>query len=144
MLATTLAWHVHNETMVITERTLWSASPHLPSTLDLETIGGSSTKSAVLEQYVHEQDILDVSKKMDRWNPSGFYNFFGSFTFKNDVGTALALAGIFREEVNSIKNANGLQVYIVYNPVTVEAMTQMSKRGGNTLGMKLEDGPLIS
>ena len=144
MLATTLAWHVRNETMVITERTLWSASPHIPSALDSKTIEYSSREFPVLEQSVYRQDILDISMKMDRWNPPGFYNFFGSFTFKNDIDTALALAAIFREEVDSIKDASGLQVYIVYNPLTVEAITQMSKRGGNALGIKVEDGPLIS
>ena len=144
MLATTFAWHVPNETMIVTERTLWSKSPHLPIALDLETTGLSPKQSPYLEQHVYERDILDISMKMDRWNPAGFYNFFGSFTFRNDVDTALALADIFREEVHSIKNAGGLQVYIVYNPVTVEAVAQMSKRGGNALGMKPGDGPLIS
>ena len=81
---------------------------------------------------------------MDRWSPAGFYNFFGSFTFRIDVGPSLALASIFREEIFSIQGAQGLQVYIVFNPVTVQSISKMSKRGGNALAMKPEDGPLIS
>ena len=143
MLATTLAWNPRNKTMIITERTLWSEMPDLPKALASGTVGEPTEESQVLEQVINQRDILDISMKMDRWNPAGFYNFFGSFTFKNDVETSLAVAQIFKEEVVSIKSAEGLQVYIVYNPLTVGTILAMSKRGGNALGLKAEDGPLI-
>ena len=143
MLATTLAWDPRNETMIITERTLWSEAPDLPRALASDKAQALMGESQVLDEVVNQRDILDISMKMDRWNPVGFYNFFGSFTFKNDVQTSLAVADIFGEEVASIKSAKGLQVYIVYNPLTVETMSKMSQRGGNALGLTVDGGPLI-
>ena len=143
MLATTVAWDPRNETMIITERTLWSEAPDLPRALASDTAKASTGESQVLDQVVNHREILDISMKMDRWNPEGFYNFFGSFTFKNDAQTSIAVADIFREEVASIKSARGLQVYIVYNPLTVETISKMSQRGGNALGLTVDGGPLI-
>lgn len=99
-------------------------------------------RSSVLQTNTYRRSILAISQKMDGMNPGGFYNFFGSVTVKSNSKISLALAEIFQDEVQSVKDEPDIQVYIVYNPLTRNALHQMKKRGGNALGLVEEDGPL--
>ena len=146
MVATTLGWHVQTNQFVITERLIGSEKPALPRTLPVP----SSTQLKrivephVLDERVYKDTTLAMSEKMDRMNAAGFFNYFGSVTVKNSVRVFMAIADTFREEVSSIKDALGLQIYIVYNPLTVSTIQKMSRRGGNALGIRPGDGPLTS
>ena len=121
-----------------------SELPDLPGRLLYPGSELTGKLSMPCETYLYQRSILHVSQKMDYMNLPCFHNYFGSVTVKNHAKIHLALAGIFCEEVVSIQRAAGLQVYIVYNPLTVETLQKMQTRGGNALGIKLEDGPLTS
>jgi hypothetical protein len=100
--------------------------------------------SAFLEGYSDKRTTLAMSQKMDSMNREGFYNYFGSSTVKNNVEVFMAVAAIFQEEVAKIADVAGLQVYIVYNPLTVPTIEKMQRHGGNALGLEPSDGPLSS
>ena len=147
MIATTLGWHVPSAQFAITERTITSEEPNLPQTLPIPAsmqhhIEGNF--SHVLQEHVYLDKALALSQKMGRMNAPGFFNYFGSITVKNSVKVLMVIADIFKEEVDKINKTAGLQVYIVYNPLTIPTIEKMRRRGGNALGLHPGDGPLIS
>lgn len=83
-----------------------------------------------------------MAQKMDGMNAEGFFNFFGRVTVRSGANVSMALATIFQEEVEVIKREPNIQVYIVYNPLTRNALSKMKKRGGDALGLAEEHGPL--
>ena len=143
MVATTLGWSPHLQEFVISERLVSTKPPYLPQTLHIRN-AGVDARTAVVEESIYVKTTLEMAQKMDRMNAEGFYNYFGSITVRSQTEINMKIANIFFEEVERIKHAPGLQIYIVYNPVTVPAMKQMRKRGGNPLGLDPSDGPLTS
>jgi hypothetical protein len=141
-IATTLQWHVPTERFVISERMVASERPDLPSTIPRLTPSGNIEDSRVLQTLAYQRTTLAMAQKMDNMNEDGYYNFFGTTTVRSNAAASMALADVFMQEVESIKREPGLQIYIVYNPVTHNALRQMKQRGGNALGMEEEDGPL--
>lgn len=77
-------------------------------------------------------------------NPEGFFNYFGSLSLQSNALLNQLIANIFFDEVEHIKDATGLHIYIVYNPITLSTMQQMKRRGGNALGLSASTGPLTS
>ena len=142
-IATTLGWHVPAQNFVISERMVASQRPELPERIFRKMTSGSFEASPVLQTNVYERSILAMAQKMDGMNKSGFFNFFGSITINNSAQLCEALARIFQEEVELIKHTDGLHVYIVYNPLTLNAMQHMGNRGGNALGLLEQRSPLL-
>lgn len=143
-IAVTLQWHVPTEQFVITERMVASKLPQLPESLDEVSASGSLQSYPVLQTDAYQRSVLGMAQKMDGMNEFGFYNFFGSLTISNNASLFEVLAKTFKAEVEAIKDAEGLQVYIVYNPLTSSALGKMRKHRGNALGLLPEEGPLIS
>ncbi len=143
MVATTLGWANHLDEFVITERLVGSRLPELPRTLPMRNALRRPFKAA-LDEHIYRLPTLEMARKMGKMNAEGFFNYFGSISFHSDATLSLLIANIFVDEVESIKNATGVQVYIVYNPVTLSAMGHMKKRGGNALGLDADGGPLTS
>lgn len=143
-IATTYQWHVETGSYVISERMVASALPKLLDSAPRKLSNGSTIDSPVLQTAYYQRSILEMAQKMDGMNEAGYYNYFGSVTVHSKAEVSLALAQIFREEAQAIKGAEGLHVFIVYNPLTLETLMHMQKRGGNALGLAPEDGPLTS
>lgn len=143
MVATTLGWSPMLDEFVISERLVAKKLPDLPKYMSIRN-SRSLLGVAPLEQYRYAKTSLDMSQKMDRMNRQGYYNYFGSMTFQSGTEINVKIANIFFDQVQLIKDVPGLQIYIVYNPVTEPAMTQMKKRLGNALGLNPDDGPLTS
>jgi hypothetical protein len=141
-IATTLQWHVLTQRFVISERMVASELPELPESLTRVDEDGKREESPVLQTNTYQRSILAMAQKMDGMNAEGFFNFFGSVTVRSNANVSMALAEIFQDEVDAIKEEPDLQVYIVYNPLTRNALRQMKQRGGNALGLTEEDGPL--
>lgn len=143
MVATTLGWSPMLDEFVISERLVATKLPNLPKYMSIRN-SRSKLGVAPVEEYAYAKTSLEMSQKMDRMNRQGYYNYFGSMTFQSGTGINVKIATIFFDQVQLIKDAPGLQIYIVYNPVTEPAMMQMKKRQGNALGLNPDDGPLTS
>ena len=143
-LATTLGWNPYWKDFVISERIVASELPDLPGSLKFPGDLFSNRVSGPLSTYVYQRSTLEMTQKMDYMNPPGFYNYFGSVTVKNNAKAHLALADEFFNEITKISHVSDLQAFIVYNPLTKEALEHMRKRGGNALGINVQDGPLTS
>ena len=98
----------------------------------------------VFDERIYTAKALVMSQNMDRTNAAGFFNYFESVTVKNNAKLFMTIAAIFQDEVQSIKGVAGLQVYIVYNPLTVSTSEKMERHGGNALGIRPKDGLLNS
>ncbi|KAK5124733.1 hypothetical protein LTR85_001446 [Meristemomyces frigidus] len=135
MIATTIAWHPSSARFVISERYVADAGVRETSST------GSTPKPE--QRFGYYKSTLDMAEKMDRMNPIGFYNLFGSITVRNDAAAFVDVADIFQEIMYSATAAEDIQMYTVFNPLTVPAIKAMQKRGGNVLGLKPQDGPLM-
>jgi hypothetical protein len=140
----TLAWHVPTQEFVVSERTVASGVPNLWSSLSFPGAELSGKSSRALKTLTYQRSTFEMARKMDEMNPPGFYNYFGSITVKNDARAFLSLASVFFEELLYIQKSDGLRVNIVYNPLTIETIRRMHTRGGNALGIDVEDGFLMS
>ena len=67
---------------------------------------------------------------------------FWTYTFKNNAAFIAQSAQIFTQEIEKIKDANGINPSIAYQPITTEMMAQFSKNGGNPLGLAGGQTPL--
>lgn len=143
-IAVTLGWHIPTQNFVISERMVASRLPFLSAALPFPDKTEHEDFSPALATTSQQRTILEMSQKMDKLNQGGFYNYFGSITVKNNATVHLAITDIFREEVPTISNITNLQVYIVYNPLTLETIGKMRKRGGNALGIEAGNGALTS
>ncbi|KAI9752324.1 MAG: hypothetical protein M4579_005667 [Chaenotheca gracillima] len=142
MIATTLGWSVPMRKFVLSERMVALQRPDLPQSLPASSSNAASVSSRVLQEHIYQMRTLEMSQKMDRMNKDGYYNFFGSMTVKSNAEVNAEIAAVFCDEVGAIANASGLQIYIVYNPLSVSTVQQMQRRGGNALGLVDRDGPL--
>jgi hypothetical protein len=142
-ISTTFAWHVPTESFVISERMVASQLPELPSSIPHVNEDGILEESPVLQTNFYERSISAMAQKMSAMNKAGFFNFFGSVTVRNDAQLYESMAIIFQEEVKIIQRTEDLQVNIVYNPLTLNTLRQMKKRGGNALGLSDSPEPLL-
>jgi hypothetical protein len=51
---------------------------------------------------------------------------------------------IFIQEVHSVSNVTGLAPAFAFQPLSLNIIENMSKNGGNVLGLSTDDGPLTS
>ena len=123
-----------------------SEMPKLPRTFPVSVSAQQSGRlvTHVLEEHIYRDRALAISQNTDRMNAGLFFNYFGSVTVKNNVGPFMAIADIFKDKFEDIKDAAGLQVYIVYNPLTVLTIDKRHRYGGNALGIYSYDRPLTS
>lgn len=134
--AITLEWNSPTGAFVITERRVQSR--------DLGDDVTDATDELALHTSSYRKSVLEMSQKMSTANPAGKFNFFGSVTVANDPTLFVLLSEIFEEEVLGILDARGVQAFVVYNPLHQATIQKMQVRGGNALGIEVEDGPLMS
>ena len=83
-----------------------------------------------------------MAQKMSAMNEPGLFNLFGSVTVRSNAEAPMAVAKVFQDEVEWVNNVEGLQINIMFNPLTRNALRHMQKHGGNALGLSIDDGPL--
>ncbi|ETS78822.1 hypothetical protein PFICI_08675 [Pestalotiopsis fici W106-1] len=143
MIATNLAWSPWRKEFVLSDRIV-SLSENVMETMQMDTNAYDPCLDTPLpaEEHLYRRTTFEMAQVMDIVNEDGFFNFFGSMTVKSGVEINLIVADIFQEEASKITNIPGIQVYIVYNPLTTPTIKKMTRRGGNTLRIQETDGPL--
>ncbi|TGO63319.1 hypothetical protein BOTNAR_0102g00210 [Botryotinia narcissicola] len=63
-------------------------------------------------------------------------------TFKNNATLFKKIHEIFVEEANLIVDVPGIMPFMALQPLSLNIIVQMQKRGGNILGLETEEGPL--
>lgn len=85
----------------------------------------------------------DITEQISSLSPYGGRNIYGTFTFRPSIELHEKILEIFQEEFNKIKHIEEMQPNVVMHPFSRQTISQMSKHGGNALGLKEEDGPLV-
>lgn len=135
MIAITIAWHQYSSQFVISERYIADSEKTYTSTVYRE--------SKPEHQSGYWKSTLAMAEKMDRMNPDGYFNLFGSMTVHNDAKVFVKIADVFRETMSDATTADDIEFNTVFNPLTGPAIAKMQKRGGNALGIFPDDGPLV-
>ncbi|KAE9369157.1 FAD-binding domain-containing protein, partial [Stipitochalara longipes BDJ] len=135
MIATTIAWHPRSRQFVISERYIADSEKRYTSTIYRE--------SKPEQQSGFWKSTLAMAEKMDRMNPDGYFNLFGSMTVHNNAEVFVKIADIFRETMSDATTADDIELYTVFNPLTSPTIAKMQQRGGNSLGIFPDDGALV-
>ena len=84
----------------------------------------------------------NITQEITDLNPYGGRNIYGTLTFHPSIELHKRILDIFQEEFEKIKHIGG-QPNVIMHPLSRKTISQMSKNGGNALGLKEEDGPLV-
>ncbi|KAE9962605.1 hypothetical protein BLS_000124 [Venturia inaequalis] len=118
----------------------------------------SSTETwpAVFEQYkdietlpMEGSDIQtimpmsQITEEIAKTSPAGKRNTYNTFTYRPTEELDTVLLEIFQEEVEKVKHIPGILITMPLQPLSKQAISKMSLRGGNSLGLKETDGPLV-
>ena len=144
MIATNLGWSTWKGEFVLSDRIVASGTD-LPE-MSRAHLADHSTdqETRPVEEHLYRRTTLEMAEVMDLVNEYGFFNFFGSITVRSNPEIHMRVAEIFQQEASKILDIAGIQVYIVYNPVTTLTIEKMQLKGGNALGLKQDDGHLTS
>lgn len=118
----------------------------------------SSTKSwpAVFEQYngietlpMEGSDVQtimpmsEITEGIAKMSPDGKRNTYNTFTYQPTEELDVALFEIFEAGLEKVKHVPGIGAFMPLQPLSKRAISKMSLRGGNSLGLKESDGPLV-
>ena len=88
------------------------------------------------------RSLHDYAESLNNGNPYGYREVYYGLTVKADAEFAKIARDIFFEELPATSGATGANPVLIYQGITENQIEHMSKRGGNPLGLKPEDGPL--
>jgi len=69
--------------------------------------------------------------------------FWGTLSIKPSFDLMQKLISIFIEESSSIKHIKDVLPSTVFQAITADEIAHMSKNGGNCLGLKISDAPIL-
>jgi hypothetical protein len=85
----------------------------------------------------------EISIEIAASSPYGTRNIYATFSYTPSAALDTRLIEIFQEEVEHIKHIEGILPCLVLQPLSTNAISLMSKNGGNALGLTPADGPLV-
>lgn len=89
------------------------------------------------------KSLSNITDEFQSSNPNGLRETYWTATYKLDKTLATYITNIFAEELDPIKDVEGLVPAAVMQIITTDMLTHMEKNGGNALGISDSDGPLI-
>ncbi|KAL2059793.1 hypothetical protein VTL71DRAFT_10177 [Oculimacula yallundae] len=76
-------------------------------------------------------------------NERGLRHYWATASFKPSAILMDKIMDIFIEEVEPIRSLKKCRPTIIFQPLNIDEIQHSSKRGGNALGLNIEDAPLI-
>jgi len=92
---------------------------------------------------IREDSLLGFTDEQANWNPSGNRVTYFTTSVQLDVKLLNDIRGLWAETCRSLESVTGLAFSIVYQPVSKGLLRHSAQRGGNSLGLKPEDGPIV-
>lgn len=89
------------------------------------------------------RSLRNITDKFETSNPSGLRETYWTATYKLDKTLATYVVDTFAEEIDPVKDAEGIIPAAVMQIITTDMLTHMEKNGGNALGISASDGPLM-
>lgn len=87
--------------------------------------------------------MSDITEGVAQMNPNGKRNTYTTFTYQPTEELDAALFQIFEEGLEKVKHVPGIVAFMPLQPLSKRAISRMSLRGGNSLGLKESDWPLV-
>ena len=105
-------------------------------------------KLTAVSNTMRISNLTDFALEVGQSPPPGLRNQFTTATYKNSAELMTKMFGIFQEEVDKaapqIKNQEGFLPVLAFQPLTTPMSEKFARNGGNALGVRSDDGPLIS
>jgi hypothetical protein len=87
--------------------------------------------------------LTDLTVQFNASNPNGLRESYWTATYKLNQDLVTAIQNIFFDELQSIKDVAGIVPAATLQVISQGQLAQMSKNGGNPLGLSAADGPYI-
>jgi hypothetical protein len=87
--------------------------------------------------------MSDITLGISQMSPNGWRNTYTTFTYQPTEELDAALFQIFEEGLEKVKHVPGIVAFMPLQPLSKQAISHMSLSGGNSLGLKESDGPLV-
>lgn len=149
---------VHSHPSATGQFQVWMWMPeygHMLSTQQFDTDWkDADTISPAFDAYrsiesVGAQDLMTIlspsslSKMIDEMNPYGMRNDYVTFTYKPSPDLEEKLYDLYKEAVEKIQKVDTWGFAAVLQPIAKTAIEKTTKHGGNVLGFKEGEGPLV-
>ena len=89
------------------------------------------------------QSLSNITLEFKAETPNQLRESYWTATFKLDTDFVTYLTNLFFSEIDPIKGALGVLPVLVLQVIPTSTIEQMQKNGGNPLGLKPSDGPLV-
>jgi len=125
--------------MFIASSTLVYARP-----VESPAIFENYTKIESMHSTLKMRDMVDMSAEISSSSPNGLRESYWTATFRISREMLQVIVDIWKEEIEPIKEVEGLIPALVYQPMTSDVTSRFAKNGGNCLGIKESEGPLLN
>jgi hypothetical protein len=93
---------------------------------------------------LREDSLLGFAKEQSAFSTDGARQLFFTTTFRLDLQLMSDTRELWLEALEPLKLVVGLMLSLVFQqPLTKGILLESARRGGNSLGLKPEDGPLV-
>lgn len=96
-----------------------------------------------LMSTLRNDSLLGFSDEQSAFNANGARQWFFTTSFKIEKQFMLDIHGFFSETVESLKTQPGFVISMVFHPITPQIIQSSLNKGGNSLGMRVSDGPFV-
>lgn len=87
--------------------------------------------------------LSDLTQQFSESNPNGLRQTYWTATYKLDKALVTSIKDIFFEELDAIRDVNGIVPALTLQVITKGQLNAMTKNGGNPLGLSEAAGPFL-
>lgn len=99
-------------------------------------------KIVAISDDTQNRTLADYTRKVDGDNINGRREMYYTLTTKASLEVAEAAKDIFFEEIKPVSGLAGAFPAMIWQAFTIGELKEMTKNGGNPLGLSAKDGPL--
>jgi hypothetical protein len=93
---------------------------------------------------IREDTLLGLANEQANFSTDGARQLFFTTSFRSDKSMILEAAELFEKAVEPLKAIPGFVLSLTLQPLTKQMLKESQRqKGGNSLGLKPEDGPLV-
>ena len=102
------------------------------------------TSIPTVDTQVKLNDMVGLTKELNESNPNGLRQKWFTATFKVSREMVQIPFDVYLEEMEAIKDVEGVLPALIYQPITTDVISRFAKNGGNCLGIEESEGPLLN
>ncbi|PVH99839.1 hypothetical protein DM02DRAFT_656014 [Periconia macrospinosa] len=96
-----------------------------------------------LANTLREDSLLGFANEQSAFSTNGARQLFFTTSIKLDKQLMLDMEGLYHETIEAIKAVLGLTLSMVFQPLTKHLLLESAAHGPNSLGLSLDDRPLV-